>query len=251
MSAALSPAQMRRWRIAEARDARTRRILTRAAGLSPKQAAAILGSPLGAASKMPGRTFGLSPSACRVGSKLATIPGTPCFGCYAMRGHYAKGSVQRAHARRMACLQLALASPAAAEDWIAAAVRLIGGVREPYFRWHDSGDLQGVEHLAMIVAVARALPHVAFWVPTQERGTVAAYRAAGGRIPRNLRIRFSDGRIDQSHRRAPRGIGTSGVHTAQAPRGAFSCPARTQGNSCGACRACWSPAVPHVSYHVH
>jgi len=47
------------------------------------------------------------------------------------------------------------------------------------------------------------------------------------------------------------GLPVSTVHTELAPEGSHSCPAPTQGNQCGDCRACWAPAVRHVSYHQH
>ena len=34
-------------------------------------------------SKMPGLSYSLPAWACKTGSKLSKIPGTPCFGCYA------------------------------------------------------------------------------------------------------------------------------------------------------------------------
>ena len=39
-------------------------------------------------SKMPGLSYSLPAWACKTGAKLAKIPGTPCFGCYAMKGNY-------------------------------------------------------------------------------------------------------------------------------------------------------------------
>jgi hypothetical protein len=37
---------------------------------------------------MPGYSYGLPAWECKTGSKLAKIPGTVCFGCYAKRGFY-------------------------------------------------------------------------------------------------------------------------------------------------------------------
>ena len=37
---------------------------------------------------MPGLSYSLPAWACKTGAKLAKIPGTPCFGCYAMKGNY-------------------------------------------------------------------------------------------------------------------------------------------------------------------
>lgn len=224
--------------------------LTILASMSRDEAIAIVGTDLGAASKMPGRTFGLSANDCRTGARLARIQGSTCSGCYALKGHYAKSTVTRAHAKRMGALVRALASPEAANRWVAAMVRLIGSTREPYFRWHDSGDLQSIDHLTLLGRVARALPTVRFWLPTREREIVADWLATNRR-PRNLIIRVSDGMIDQGHRRTIPGTVTSGVHTSDRARSGRTCPAPVQGNSCGDCRACWSPRIAHVSYHKH
>jgi hypothetical protein len=243
------PARRRAHRAAS----RAPRAILAAAGLpvlTRAEAVTAMGTGLGAASKMPGRTFGLSARDCKVGAKLARIQGSTCSGCYALKGHYAKSTVTRAHAKRMAALVRALAVPAAADAWVAGAVTLIGATREPFFRWHDSGDLQSVDHLRLIVRVARLLPHFRFWIPTRERGIVADWRAAGGKRPANLTIRVSDGMVDQTHRNRMPGTVTSGVHHATKPAGR-TCPAPAQGNACGDCRACWNPRIAHVSYHKH
>ena len=76
-------------------------------------AESIAGS-LGAPSKMPGRSWGISPKLCKVGQALAKIPGSTCEKCYAMRDNYTYPSVKTAHARRaapLACRLLAGAMP--------------------------------------------------------------------------------------------------------------------------------------------
>jgi hypothetical protein len=64
-------------------------------------------------------------------------------------------------------------------------------------------------------------------------------------IPRNLVIRFSSHMINQ----APVNFfpWTSTVVT----DGQHSCPASTQGNSCGSCRQCWNREEKNVSYPKH
>jgi hypothetical protein len=124
---------------------------------------------------------------------------------------------------------------------------------EYHFRLHDSGDLQSVEHLTKIAAVAALSPNVRIWLPTRELAIVKAYVASGGSVPSNLTIRVSATMIDGPATKAwPI---TSGVHTA-VPGVGFAvrthiCPAPQQDNKCGKCRACWSTEVSHVSYHRH
>lgn len=200
----------------------------------------LTGGGLGFPSKMPGTSYGLPAQACIVGAKLAQIPGSVCHGCYALKNNYQYPSVKTAHARRLA----SITDPA----WTMAMVTLLLHSGETYHRWHDSGDLQSVQHLTKICAVAAATPNIKHWLPTREHAMVAAYVKQGGVVPDNLCIRISATMVDgpaTSHWPT-----TSGVHTAP-PANASICPAPTQGNKCGDCRACWSRAVPHISYHKH
>ena len=40
--------------------------------------------------KMPGFAYGLPAWECKTGGKLAKVPGSVCFGCYAMKGNYVR-----------------------------------------------------------------------------------------------------------------------------------------------------------------
>lgn len=75
----------------------------RAQGWTKAGAERIAGT-LGKPSKMPGRAYGLPATACKVGSKLAAVPGSVCHGCYALRGNYRYQSVQTAQQRRLAAI---------------------------------------------------------------------------------------------------------------------------------------------------
>jgi len=220
-----------------------------------KQAIAIAG-PLGYPSKMPGTSYGISAHACKVGAKLATVPGSVCHGCYALKANYLYPSVQQAHAARLAGITNPL--------WTAAMVTLIhfsqtlkykrgrkalGKLAKGYHRWHDSGDLQSVAHLTKICAVAAMTPKIKHWLPTRELGFVKAYQAAGGIVPKNLVIRVSATMIDGDPSQA--WFNTSRVHSDKPARGARLCPAPAQKGKCGDCRACWNPRVKSVSYHKH
>ena len=123
-----------------------------------------------------------------------------------------------------------------------------------WFRWHDSGDLQSVEHLDNIVSVAKLTPNTRHWLPTRENKIVLSY-LENNVLPSNLCVRVSSAMIDGP----PLGKfpNTSTVHTAGSPIGLeidihdHNCPAHKQDNKCGDCRACWSPEVGNVSYLVH
>ena len=119
-----------------------------------------------------------------------------------------------------------------------------------FFRFHDSGDLQSTEHLTKICAVAALTPKIRHWLPTRELGIVQAYVAKGGIVPDNLTIRVSATMVDGAA--TSKWPVTSGVHTKDHPDGvAHVCPAPTQNNNCGKCRACWSKDIVHVSFHKH
>jgi hypothetical protein len=219
-----------------------------------KDAIAVAG-PLGFPSKMPGTSYGISAKACQVGAKLAKVPGSVCFGCYALKANYLYPSVAVAHEKRLA----GITSPL----WTAAMVTLLlathksgkgrnGKIAKGWHRWHDSGGLQSVDHLTKICAVAAMTPKIRHWLPTRELAIVKAYKKAGGIVPGNLVIRVSATMVDGDPTQAwPT---TSGVYDA-APAVGHDCPANKRKGKmkgkCGPCRACWNPEVPRVDYPLH
>lgn len=228
-----------------------------------KAATTIAGS-LGYPSKMPGTSYGIPASACITGSILAAVEGSTCSGCYAMKGNYLYPSVVIAQERRLVGINHEL--------WIDAMVTLLcnahcngeGGKHKGvalalFHRWHDSGDIQSRDHLAKICAVARLTPWLQHWLPTREGKIVREFVRDGGVVPPNLCIRLSATMVDGAPPKAwPQ---TSTVHSGKPymVEGALhfhdatgqACPAPTQGNKCGPCRACWDTTVANVSYHIH
>jgi Gene product 88 len=217
-----------------------------------KAARAIAGT-LGYPSKMPGTSYGISAHACKTGGKLAKVAGSTCHGCYALKANYQYPSVAQAHAKRLA----GIVDPA----WSVAMVTLLlaahkngkgrnGRFAKNWHRWHDSGDLQSIDHLTKICAVAAMTPRIKHWLPTRELSIVKAYVAAGGVVPANLVIRNSATMVDGPA--TSQWPTTSGVHDKAAPpAGTHVCPAPKQEGKCGPCRACWSHDVKHVSYRRH
>jgi hypothetical protein len=190
-------------------------------------------------SKMPGRSISTSAFDCKTGSKLARIPGSVCFDCYARKGNYTRyPAVRKALDRRLAALDR--------PDWVPMMARAIG--KDPFFRWHDSGDLQGVKHLDMIVEVARLTPGTKHWLPTREIGFVRRWEKLHGAFPGNLVVRVSAPMVDGAPLKGFRN--TSTVHAEAAATG-HTCPASLQGGKCGDCRACWDQDVRNVSYPKH
>lgn len=173
---------------------------------------------------------------------MRDVKGSVCNSCYALKGRYLLGNVQDA----MEFRYQSLSHP----QWVEAITFLIGRTGNPYFRWHDSGDLQSVEHLAKIVEVAKNLPQVAFWLPTREYAIVSEFISAGNSVPDNLTIRLSALMIDGPAPVAMAqrlGLVVSGVSKEKS----FTCPAPNQGNFCNFCRACWQKETFSVNYKRH
>lgn len=207
------------------------------------QARELVGT-IGQTSKMPGHSYGLPAWLCKTGSRLRQVEGTTCEGCYAMTGQYRIQNVRDALHRRFESLRL--------PEWVDAMALQIEASGDDYFRWHDSGDLQGAWHLDRIKAVAAATENVRHWLPTREYANVTESSAP---TPSNLTIRLSGHKVNGA---APVGLGypVSTVHTvnqedAFRAAGAHICPAPTQGHKCLDCRACWDPSVAWVSYPIH
>ena len=199
--------------------------------LNKKQAKEITGG-LSKPSKMPGPAFNLPASRCITGAKLVKIPGSVCHGCYALKGRYRFNNVQKALERR----RQALTSP----QWIDAMTVLITG--HEFFRWHDSGDLQSLEHLKNIFEVCKRTPKTRHWLPTREAQILKQVQPED--VPKNLIIRFSSHMIDQGPVKA--WPWTSTVVTKDK-----TCPAAEQDNTCGSCRACWNRDVKNIAYGKH
>lgn len=200
------------------------------------EAVKITGS-LSRPSKLPGKAYGLPAKKCKVGSKLRKVKGSTCEKCYALKGMYVFPVVQEAQYRRFKSLKNPL--------WVPAMVKLVSG--QKHFRWHDSGDLQGVWHLCNIVEVCLQTPATKHWLPTRESKVVMDFVKEGGIIPKNLVVRISANMIDKPANWIFRN--TSTVHTGK-PIGR-ECPAYKQGGKCGSCRACWNPRIKNVSYKKH
>lgn len=202
-----------------------------------KEARAIAGS-LGRPSKMPGRAYGIPARFCPIGSRLVKIKGSVCSKCYALKGRYVFKNVLDAQQKRFN----SLTDP----RWIEAMVTLIRRKKSvPYFRWHDSGDIQGLWHLENIACVAMMCPDTQFWIPTREKRFVHQYLDDHGAFPPNLVVRVSGAMIDG---KPPAAFPNTSTVVS---KGEPTCPAPKQEGRCGPCRRCWDPAVGNVSYLQH
>ena len=195
-------------------------------------------------SKMPCHGYSLPAENCKTGSKLAKNPNSICSICYAAKGRYLWPTVATALKNRLATIEL--------DTWVDDMVEFIGKKEKSgFFRWHDSGDVQSVEHLENIAEIARRLPDIKFWLPTREYGFVKLYYKRHGAFPKNLTVRLSafmkDGAPPKKVAESLGGLTTSGVATDDS----FNCPSSKQENQCGDCRACWDENQPNINYKAH
>jgi len=149
-----------------------------------KEATEITGG-LSKPNKMPGPSINLPAAACITGAKLANVQGSTCSGCYALKGRYRFPNVKEAMHRRLAKLH----DP----RWIDAMVTLID--KQPVFRWHDSGDLQSIQHLKNIFEVCKRTPGTLHWLPTREARFLKLMDPEV--VTKNFKIVFSDHMNDQ------------------------------------------------------
>ena len=182
--------------------------------------------------KMPGLSYSLPAWACIVGKKLRKIKKSVCAGCYALKGNYTRyPAIKAAQYYRLASLM--------EPDWVPAMVAQVK--RQTWFRWHDAGDLQSVQHLKNIFEVCNQTPATRHWLPTREAKFLPLNTDS---IPKNLLIRMSSHMIDQKPV-------TFWPWTSTVSTGDFTCPASKQDNQCKSCRNCWDRNVAHVSYPKH
>ena len=190
---------------------------------------------LSAPGKMPEGSYNIPTSMCQTGAKLRLVKDTPCYECYAFNGRYNFPNVKDALTRRLE----SLTHP----QWIEAMAVLIKGKK--HFRWHDSGDLQSVQHLKNIFEVCKRTPATAHWLPTREARFLNLMDPDV--VPKNLKIVLSDHMNNQ--RVTPTWWPyTSGVTT---DHNQVSCPASNQGNKCLDCRKCWDRGTSRVIYGKH
>lgn len=208
-------------------------------------------------SKMPWYSYSIPPKFCITGSKLVDIINSVCYGCYATKNTYLYPNTVNAMDRRYA----KIGDP----NWVSYFSNLLNSLAERekdknklYFRWHDAGDIQSVEHLSKIVEIANNCPTIKFWIPTREYSIVQEwYSIKGNFIPSNLTIRLSAHMVGRII--APtRGIFRDLPNSCVVEKGSYSlnlgihyCPSSQQEGKCLDCRACWNPKIKTVAYTKH
>ena len=192
-------------------------------------------------SKMPCFGYSLPAADCIVGSRLRKIEGSVCHGCYAHKGNYT----------RFPAIQVALRKRARAINkkfWVENMVYLIDHQPYPFFRWHDSGDLQSEKHFSDILDVCGATPTIKHWLPTREYDIVENVLSIRTK-PKNIAVRLSAHMVDEG---GPIVLDKRiGVQMSEVRRKDYTCPAHEQNNECQDCRKCWDQRIPTISYKLH
>jgi len=190
--------------------------------------------------KMPGFSYSLPAQECKTGSKLRKIKNSVCSTCYALKGNYIRyPNISESQYRRLNKLNNPL--------WVYSMVFILKHSKKiqdlKLFRWHDSGDIQSLDHFKKIIKVCESTPEIKHWLPTKESKIIKNYK---GEIPKNLVIRLSGSMIDGSK---PNYKNTSTVSTNIEN---VTCGASLVKNGkCGNCRKCWDSNIKNVCYYNH
>lgn len=257
--------------------------LSRLSGVTPeelmvtagKKPGSDLSSPFSWTEKMPGPSFGLPTKYCKAGHKMSQQEGTMCEDCYANSGTYRYPSTRDANERRYEQL---MKDPV---KWAQSQVSLIPSFsrmtkvgkrtvplaavapdfpsienRGGYMRWHDSGDIQSPQHLAVLADIARSTPDVNHWLPIHEPSMLRQFLAQDGKIPDNLTIRLSAPDKFQRLKEEDKNFNHPNIKYSSGGRkqlfgsleeNEYQCP-----GNCGEhdCNACWDRNVESVNYKL-
>ena len=190
-------------------------------------------------SKMPSSSYSIPADKCVKGSKLRCIKGSVCANCYAMKGNYVRyPKIKEAQHKRLKSITTS--------KWVESMAYLINNKKDiqksKVFRWHDSGDLQNLDHFDKILSVVKLTPSVMHWLPTKESNLIKNYK---GTIPDNIVIRLSGAMINGN---APSYKNTSTVTT---DKSKATCKSYENNGKCGTCRKCWDKDIKNITYLAH
>ena len=220
--------------------------------LTIKQATKNVGG-LSQTDKMPSKSWGISAKECNIGSKLrASKQETVCDGCYAFKGFMMLPTQQNAYYRRLELWK------ADRKLWVLSMDHLIKNhkpIKESkYFRWFDSGVIQGADMFKDIIELANLNPDVSFWLPTKEFKLVNIFSSI---IPSNLNVRKSHPLINAYKMQPIENVTASYVYDQEKlntiPSNTRICPAtKPESNKkCNDCRMCWDKSIESITYIKH
>jgi len=174
-----------------------------------------------------------------------------CAKCYAMKGRYRFGNVQKAQESREI--------DSKTESWVSRMVTAIA--QNDHFRWFDSGDINSIELAKKILEVMKLTPDTKHWLPTR------AYKHVNLRVileemaslP-NVSVRCSSDDIGnefQNHTNGRKPVGGISLVVSDpseiTAENVHVCEATTNKDkkTCGDCRACWDTDIDIIAYKLH
>jgi len=190
-------------------------------------------------SKMPCLSYSIPAETCITGAKLVNVENSICKDCYAMKGNYIR------FAKVIKPKQYERYGKLFDKQWVEGMVHLINKqCNNGFFRWHDSGDVQSLQHIKRIAKVCEKTPDIMHWLPTREYSIIKEY-LKNNKLPSNLTIRLSAHMIEG---KAPSicNLPTSTVSSKD-----YNCPAYKQEGKCLDCRKCWDPKIKNIAYKLH
>ena len=220
--------------------------------LKIKQATKNVGG-LSQTDKMPSKSWGISAKECNIGSKLrASKQETVCDGCYAFKGFMMLPTQQNAYYRRLELCKTDRKLWVLSMDYLIKNHKPIKDSK--YFRWFDSGDIQGADMFKDIIELANLNPDVSFWLPTKEFKLVNIFSSI---IPSNLNVRKSHPLINAYKMQPIKNVTASYVYEEDKldtiPSNSKVCPATMPDSNkkCNDCRMCWDKSIESITYIKH
>lgn len=211
---------------------------------------------LSVTSKMPCKSYSLPSAMCHTGAVLKNVEGATCSECYTYKYERYQHVIP---------LQLKRMKAVCDKRWVKAMVIVLKHEGNSYFRWHDSGDIQGVWHLEKIVSVCKQTPEIHHWLPTLEANMLRRYVKRHGKLSQvtNLCVRMStpmwDGKPNVNMAKAL-GVTLSNVtldsgmfkeHTKEELDPTNFCVSKKQDGHCLECRKCWNTEQQLITYLKH
>jgi len=160
-----------------------------------------------------------------------------CAECYATKGRYRFGAVQAARQHNKTDWRR--------DEWVSDMVEWIG--TKPYFRWFDSGDCYSHELASKLFDVIDVTPRTRHWIPTKQQWLPNKYNWQWGAIVR-LSSPIMDYYTPKVHRSV---VLTEATYEGYKGTDVYLCPAPSQENKCGDCRACWDNTIEVIGYKEH
>tara|TARA_Y100000401_G_scaffold62146_1_gene49340 strand:+ start:459 stop:1166 length:708 start_codon:yes stop_codon:yes gene_type:complete len=212
-------------------------------------------------------SYSIPATKCITGAKLAKVKNSVCAGCYALKGRFMFSNVQNALTRRYNILNEALNDKKKEKIFVESFVYALKHYEKKYkfFRWHDSGDLQSVNHLKLIAKIANLTPNIKHWIPTREYNIYNTYLKTE-KQPKNLVVRVSGHMVNKPAPNSFKNV-SNVLNGAKLP--GFTCKANENylkpgetckkcgtklskgGVHCCTCTACWDPKVKTINYYYH